>query len=44
VNLAVEEFTEGYPRVKKINGRELRISKEELPEPIEIVVLAAGIW
>jgi L-ascorbate metabolism protein UlaG (beta-lactamase superfamily) len=37
---AVEEYTQGHPRVRKINGRVLRISKKELPQPTEIVVLS----
>jgi L-ascorbate metabolism protein UlaG (beta-lactamase superfamily) len=37
---AVEEFTRGHPRVKKINGRVLTIAKNQLPDPTEIVVLA----
>lgn len=36
----VEEYTQGYPRVRKINGRVLKISKQELPQPTEIVVLS----
>jgi len=32
--------TPNHPRVRKINGRVLRISKKELPQPTEIVVLS----
>jgi L-ascorbate metabolism protein UlaG (beta-lactamase superfamily) len=39
---AVEEFAEGHPRVKKLNGRVLTIAKHQLPEPTEIVVLQSG--
>ena len=37
---AVEEYTQGNPRVRKINGRVLKISKPELPHPTEVVVLS----
>jgi L-ascorbate metabolism protein UlaG (beta-lactamase superfamily) len=36
---AEEEYTQGQPRVRKINGPVLKISKQELPPPTEIVVL-----
>ena len=36
---AVEEYIRDNPRVRKINGRVLKISKKELPQPTEIVVL-----
>jgi L-ascorbate metabolism protein UlaG (beta-lactamase superfamily) len=36
---AVEEFTSGHPRVRKINGRVFTVAKGKLPEPTEIVVL-----
>ena len=37
---AVEEYTRDNPRVRKINGRVFKISKSELPQPTEIVVLS----
>jgi L-ascorbate metabolism protein UlaG (beta-lactamase superfamily) len=37
---AVEEYARGHPRVRKINGRVYKITKRELPEPTEIVVLS----
>ena len=37
---AVEEYTRDNPRVRKINGRVLKISKKELPQPTEVVVLS----
>ena len=37
---AVEEYIRDNPRVRKINGRVLKISKKELPQPTEVVVLA----
>jgi L-ascorbate metabolism protein UlaG (beta-lactamase superfamily) len=37
---AVEEYTRDNPRVRNINGRLFRISKQELPQPTEIVVLS----
>ena len=37
---AVEEYTRDNPRVRKTNGRVLKISKQELPQPTEIVVLS----
>jgi L-ascorbate metabolism protein UlaG (beta-lactamase superfamily) len=37
---AVEEYIQGNPRVRKTNGRTLKISKQEVPQPTEIVVLA----
>ena len=36
---AVEEYIRDNPRVRKINGRVLKISKKELPQPTEIVVI-----
>ncbi|HZD41623.1 MAG TPA: MBL fold metallo-hydrolase [Terriglobales bacterium] len=36
---AVEPFTQGFRRVKQLNGPVLRISKPELPQPTEIVVM-----
>lgn len=36
---AWEEFTRGMPRVKMMNSPVLKISKAELPQPTEIVVL-----
>lgn len=36
---AVDEYIRDFPRVKKINGRTLKIAKQELPQPIEIMVL-----
>lgn len=36
---AVEEYTQDNSRVRKINGRVLKISKKQLPQPIEVVVL-----
>lgn len=37
---ATERFTQGFPRVRNMNGPVLKISKQELPQPIEIVVLS----
>ena len=37
---AVEEYIRDNPRVRKINGRVLKISKQELPQPTEVVVLS----
>lgn len=37
---AVEEYTRGQPRVRRLNGRSFRISKKELPPPTEIMVLS----
>ncbi len=37
---AVEEYTRGQPRVRKLDSRTLKISKRELPQPTEIVVLS----
>jgi L-ascorbate metabolism protein UlaG (beta-lactamase superfamily) len=37
---AVEEYTQGHPRVRRIDGRVLTISKSQLPQPTEIVVLS----
>ncbi len=36
---AVEEFTRGMPRVRHLNSPVLKISKQELPQATEIVVL-----
>lgn len=36
---AVEEYTRGMPRIKSLNTASLKISKSELPQPTEIVVL-----
>ena len=36
---AVEEYIRDNPRVRKINGRVLKISKKELPQPTEVVVI-----
>ncbi|HBA40006.1 MAG TPA: MBL fold metallo-hydrolase, partial [Deltaproteobacteria bacterium] len=36
---AVEEYTRDNPRVRTINGRVLKISKKELPQLTEIVVI-----
>jgi L-ascorbate metabolism protein UlaG (beta-lactamase superfamily) len=36
---AVQEYTRGMPRVKSLNDPVLKISKSELPQPTEIVVL-----
>ena len=38
-DVAVEEYTRNNPRVRKINGRVLKISKKQLPQPTEVVVL-----
>ena len=35
-----EEFSRGHPRVRMINDPTLKISKGELPEPTEIVILS----
>jgi L-ascorbate metabolism protein UlaG (beta-lactamase superfamily) len=37
---AVEEYVADHPRVRRLSGRTLRVSKAELPQPIEIVVLS----
>lgn len=37
---AVDAYTADNPHVRKINGRALKISKQELPQPTEIVVLS----
>ncbi|MBI4524671.1 MAG: MBL fold metallo-hydrolase [Deltaproteobacteria bacterium] len=37
---AVEEYVQNEPRVKRINGRVFSISKAQLPQTIEIVVLS----
>jgi L-ascorbate metabolism protein UlaG (beta-lactamase superfamily) len=37
---AVENYIQGNPQVRKINGPVLRISDAELPEPTEVVVLS----
>jgi L-ascorbate metabolism protein UlaG (beta-lactamase superfamily) len=37
---ALEVYTGDNPRVRSINGRGLKISKKELPQPTEIVVLS----
>lgn len=37
---AVEVYTRDNPRVRSTNGRGLKISKKELPQPTEIVVLS----
>jgi L-ascorbate metabolism protein UlaG (beta-lactamase superfamily) len=39
---AVEEFTQDMPRVKIMNSPVLKISKADLPQPPEIVVLPFG--
>lgn|SRR5919108_1644927 len=39
---AAEQFTRGFPRVRQMNTPVLKISKQELPQPIEIVVLTWG--
>ena len=39
---AAEEYTRGVPRVKFMNTPVLKISKAELPQPTEIVVLPWG--
>jgi L-ascorbate metabolism protein UlaG (beta-lactamase superfamily) len=36
---AAEQFMGGFSRVKRLIGPVLRISKQELPQPIEIIVL-----
>ena len=37
---AVETYTQGHNRVRHINSRLFQVSKRELPEPTEIVVLS----
>lgn len=37
-----DRFAAGFSKVKRLNGPILRIFKQELPSPIEIVVLAEG--
>lgn len=37
---AVETYIQDHPRVRKMNGRGLKIAKKELPQPTEIVVLS----
>ena len=37
---AAERYTSGFPRVKRSTGPVLRLSKPELPQPVEIVVLS----
>jgi L-ascorbate metabolism protein UlaG (beta-lactamase superfamily) len=37
---AADRFIAGFPRVKRLNGPILKVSKQELPQPIEIVVLS----
>lgn len=37
-----DRFVAGFPRVKRSKGPILKISKQELPSPIEIVVLSVG--
>lgn len=39
---AVDEYIRDFPRVKKLSGRTLKISKQELPQPTEIVVLSGN--
>ena len=39
---AVTDFTQGWPRVRMMNSPMLKISKAELPQPTEIVVLPFG--
>jgi L-ascorbate metabolism protein UlaG (beta-lactamase superfamily) len=39
---AVQEYTQGLPRVKMMSTPVLKISKAELPQPIETVVLPWG--
>ncbi len=36
---AVEQYTKGFPRVRALNNSVLRISKSELPQSTEIVVM-----
>lgn len=35
----VEEFVEGYPRVQRLNSNTLRVSKSDLPDTTEIIIL-----
>src|SRR5262250_3559316 len=37
-----DRFAAGFSKVKRLNGPVLKISKQELPPPIEIVVFAGG--
>ncbi len=39
---AVEEYTRENPRVRRVGGRVLKISTNELPQPTEIVVLVGN--
>ena len=39
---AVQEYTQGLTRVKMFNTSVLKISKAELPQPIETVVMPSG--
>jgi len=39
---AVKEYTQGLTRVKMMNSPVLKISKPELPQPIEVIVLPWG--
>lgn len=38
----VDEYVRDQPRVRQINGRILKISKSQLPQPTEIVVLSSS--
>jgi len=40
---SVEEFLAGKPRVRRVEGSEVEIIKEALPEPTEIVVLQPAL-
>jgi L-ascorbate metabolism protein UlaG (beta-lactamase superfamily) len=37
-----DRFAAGFSKVKRVNGPTLKISKQELPQPIEVVVLDDG--
>ncbi|HXG53307.1 MAG TPA: MBL fold metallo-hydrolase [candidate division Zixibacteria bacterium] len=39
---AVDGFTAGFPRVRRLDGPILRVTKQQLPQPIEIVVMTWG--
>jgi L-ascorbate metabolism protein UlaG (beta-lactamase superfamily) len=39
----VDDFLTGKPRVRRVKGSEIEVTKDNLPEPTEIVVLQAAL-
>jgi len=39
----VDDFLAGKPRVRRVDGSAIEVTKESLPEPTEIVVLRPAL-